>query len=203
MITLDIEQGSPEWIQARLGVVSASDMSKIITPEGKKAVSTSWNDLMNRLIAESYSGRSDAGFTSQDMDNGKEWEDDARNYLAFDLNQQIDQVGFIYKDENKKVGCSPDGLIGENAGVEIKCPRGSTHVSYLLRGKLPTAYKPQVQASLWITQREYWYFLSYYDGLEPLLLKLERDEDYIMKMQSYVADFIGKMHDKRIKIENI
>ena len=161
MIVHDHEQYSPEWWQARLGIPTASSIDKLLTATGK--ASTQATAYMHALIAERLSGRSDESVSTVWTERGKETEDEARQMLALVLDQEITEVGFI-TDDDGTVGCSPDGLILDGAdiaaGVEIKCPKGSTHVEYLLGGKVPTKYVAQVQASLYVTKAPAWWFCS-------------------------------------------
>ena len=78
-----------------------------------------------------------------------------------------------YKGEDKLVACSPDGLIGDNGGLEIKCPSQGVHVEYLLSGKMPTKYTLQVQGFLYVTGREWCDFMSYHPSMKPMIVKME------------------------------
>ncbi len=198
MIILECEQTSPEWEQARLGIPTASEFSKIVSPTGK--ASTQATVYMNKLLAEWLSGKAQEHYTNGNMDHGHEVEDEARDYLEFQTDLEIKKVGFVYMDERRLVGISPDGLIEPTAGCEIKCPMGSTQIKYLLANKHPTEYVPQVQGSLWVTGREHWKFISYHKDLPPLILHVERDEKYIKTLSTMVNNFIGKMLEKREKL---
>ena len=98
-------------------------------------------------------------------------------------------VGLCYLDEHRNFSCSPDGLVGEDGGLEIKCPLIHTHVEYLLDGKLPTKYVQQVQGSMLISGRKWWDFMSYYPGLKPLVVRVERDEKFIAKLKDELNKF--------------
>jgi len=100
-----------------------------------------------------------------------------------------------WHDESKKVSASPDGLIPAiKKGLEIKCPKLSTHLKYLDDGILPTQYIPQVQGSLYVTGYDTWDFLSYYPGQDPLLLTIERDEKYIENLRTAIHGFNEKLN---------
>jgi hypothetical protein len=119
----------------------------------------------------------------------------ARSTFEFIKDLKVDEVGMI-KTDCGNIGCSPDGLIGEDGGLEIKCPKASTHVKYLLEGKLPLEYKTQVMGSLMVSERDYWYFMSYHPELDPFILKVERDEEFISKMREHIESFISDMNKK-------
>lgn len=198
MITLDVEQGSPEWFAARLGIPTASNFSKIITARGAKGDQE--RQYMNELLAEWLSGEPEESFNGHYMQQGRELEAEARDYLQFRLSMDIKQVGLVYKDERKLVSASPDGIISEDEGCEIKCPKGSTLVEYAMQNKLPSIYVPQVQGGLWVTGFKRWKFLCYHKNITPMLITIERDEAYIKLLSNAVNDFIGRMLEKREKL---
>jgi len=187
MIELDVEQLSPEWFEARAGIPTASSFDKIITPTGKPSAQA--RAYMYQLAGESIIGVKTETYSNDAMKRGIETEAEARNLYELMREVEVRKVGLCYKSEDKLVSCSPDGLIDPNGGVEIKCPIIHTHVGYLLDGKLPTAYIPQVQGSLYITDREWWDFFSYYPGLKPFLLRIKRDEEYILKLAKELDGF--------------
>lgn len=160
LITLDCEQGSEEWLQARLGIPTATGFENIVTATGKK--SSAQIKYMAELIEESIIGLQDESFKSRFMERGNQLEPLARSAYEFITGNSVQQVGGVYLDENREVMVSPDGLIPElKKGLEIKCPKMSTHIRYLLEGGLPSEYVIQVQANLWVTGYETWDFVSY------------------------------------------
>ena len=96
-------------------------------------------------------------------------------------------------DDRKLFGASPDGLIGEDGLIEIKCPIASTMCGYLLENKLPTEYFPQIQGQLFITGRKWCDFVAYYPGLRPLILRVVRDEVFIGKLASSLEIFCREL----------
>jgi len=175
MIILDVEQGTDEWLQARLGVPTASNYSKLITSTGKP--STSAEKYINELIAQKITGQLPETFKSDAMERGNELEEQARSYYEFMTDNEVEEVGLILNYDG--AGCSPDGLIGDDGGIEIKCPLASTHVGYLRAGKLPTAYVQQVQGCMYITGRKWWDFVSFHPEIESMIIRVERDENFI------------------------
>lgn len=184
MRVIDCEQGSDEWLNARLGVPSASMFAKIVTTKG--AWSTQADGYINQLIAEDLTGEPTPFYQNEHMARGTELEPDARAAYEFVTDQTVTEVGFCLHD-TLRAGCSPDGLIGEDGGLEIKCPAAATHVSYLRDGKLPSKYYQQVMGCLWITGREWWDFMSYHPDMKPLIVRVERDEEYIAALETHIT----------------
>jgi len=181
------EQGSPEWLASRLGIPSASMFAKIVTTKG--AWSTSADSYINQLVAERLTGEREEVFQSHHMIRGTELEPDARDLYSLMTDSEVTEVGFCLHD-TLAAGCSPDGLIGEDGGLEIKCPAPSTHVEYLRGGVLPSKYKQQVMGCLWITGREWWDFVSYHPTMKPLIVRVERDEEYIAALEKCVTQAV-------------
>jgi len=200
MIIENCEQGTEEWHRARLGIPTASNFDRIMTASGKP--STQAETYMNQLVAEWYTGEATNGYINDAMQRGIELEPLAREAYEFATDSEVEQVGFVYKDADKLCGCSPDGLMIDR-GVEIKCPLPGTHVSYLLAGGLPSKYVGQLQGSMYVTGLELWDFCSYCPGFPPLIITVERDEDYIDKLRPLLDDFIAEMLEKRAKLTQI
>lgn len=199
MQILNLEQNTEEWFQARRGIPTASSFSKIVTPaKGERSLSS--KTYMYELIAEKLGATNDS-FSNSWTERGHELEDMARSTFEFLHDLEVKQVGMIKTDDGL-IGCSPDGLIGEDGGLEIKCPKSSTHVKYMLEGVLPREYKTQVQGSLMVSERKYWYFMSYHPELDPFIIKVERDEEFISKMRSHIDDFNREMQKKLKELQH-
>lgn len=186
MQVINIEQGTPEWLEVRKGVITGSRFKDVITP-AKAEFSKSSNSYMYELVAERM-GATVSFYQNEYMQRGNELEPAARTAYEFIKDCEVLQVGFCL-DDSKLIGVSPDGLIGEDGGLEIKCPKETTHISYLDDGGLPLIYKPQVQGSMWITGRKWWDFMSYHPSLPPLIIRIMRDDEYIAKMQEHITRF--------------
>lgn len=197
----DIEQGTPEWIALRLGIPTASRFDSIITP-ARGDLSKSADGYLRELLAEWLSGQAAETYQSGWMARGNEMEPEARDYYAFERGLTVERVGFVYADDSRMFGCSPDGIIADDGLLEIKNPKPSTHIGYLLSGTLPMDYRPQVHGSLLVTGRAWCDFLSYCPGLPPLLLRVARDEEYIAKMRTALSEFIGSIHNGRQALIN-
>ena len=196
MIISQYEQRSPEWFNERLGCVTASNASKIITATGKP--STQAKAYMYQLLAEWEAGKPvDVFEPTAAMQNGIDREDDARNLYSFITGNQVDEVGLIYKDDSKLVGASVDGIIGDSGVWECKCPKASTLIGYRLDDKMPSAYFPQVQMQMYVTDRKWADFFSYHPDIKHFYIRVERDDKYIETLSGLVCKFIDEMLDKR------
>lgn len=162
MIIEEIDQGTEAWKALRRGVPTASCFSKILTATTLK-LSESRDKYMNQLAAESV-GLVDEWEGNQHTKRGNELEDEAVLYYEFINDVTTRKVGFVWKDERKLVGGSPDRLVGEDGGLEIKCKISSLHIGCLRSGNIPAEYIGQIYGCLWLTGRSYWDFLSYHAG---------------------------------------
>lgn len=192
MIILDCEQGTKEWFDARCGIPTASCFDKIITSTGAK--SKQFQSYQNMLAGESIVGAQES-YKSEAMQRGNDLEPDAITMFEFMTDLDVQRVGLCYKDEERAASCSPDGLIGDDSGVEIKCPTLATHVGYVRANKLPAKYVPQVQGSMYITGRKSWYFMSYFPRLKPLLIEVKRDPEFCATLSKYLTEFNESLSD--------
>ncbi len=200
IIVENLVQGSDKWIKEKAGVISTSNMKCIVTSKGEPVKSTVSQGYRYKLIGEYFAGPQ-PGFKSASMEVGNEREQESRDFYTFKTGHEITEVGFIYKDETKLVGCSPDG-IRENSGLELKNPQSNTQVKYLLKGKMPTEYIQQVQGAMFVTGFDTWDFMSYVPGMPPLLLTIEKDIDFQRKLEMHLAKFIDELLTERKIIEN-
>ncbi len=185
MIILGHEQGSPEWLAARLGKPSASMFSKLITTTGKP--SSSADGYINQLIAERLTGQSEPFYVTEWMARGTELEPEAREAYEFISGNDVVETGFIL-DISSECGCSPDGLIADKGGLEIKCPAPQTMVSYLRDNQAGVKkYWQQMQGCMWITKRDWWDFFAYHPEMPHVLVSVDRDEEYIAKLAEEVT----------------
>lgn len=185
MKKIECEQGSPEWLAARLGVPSASQFSKIVTGKGGK--STQLEAYINQLVAEELTGETTLVYVNEHMKRGTQLEPDARELYEALTGQSVEEVGFCLHD-TVNAGCSPDGLVGEEGGLEIKCAAPATHVEWVKAGALPAKHLQQIMGCLWITGRKWWDFMSYHPTMKPLIVRVERDEEYIAVLAEHVTN---------------
>jgi hypothetical protein len=190
MRLIECEQGSEEWLKARLGVPSASNFSKLITMRG--TLSTQAKAYVDALVAEAITGESTYVKVTDAMQRGTELEPYARERYFYETGNSVEEVGFCLHDDYQ-AGASPDGLIGEDGGLEIKCPLGGTMVSYLRVGRLPSKYWQQVQGCLHITGRKWWDFMAYHPDMKPLIVRVERDEAFIAALNALLIDVVKEI----------
>lgn len=203
MIVVDCEQGSEEWHKARLGVVTASNFSRLLTPTGR--LSKSADAYMARLLAEWLMGEPDTEYSGDYMADGYLRQPKAVEYYELTTGRTVKEVGFCYLDDRKCVGCSPDGLMEASntpggRGLEIKGPTGRVHLATLLADRMPNDHIPQVQGSMWVTGLPAWDFLSYHPKIAAGLYPIERDEVYIAQLAEVVEAFVEKMMTARMTL---
>jgi hypothetical protein len=216
---IDCEQGTPEWFEARAGIPTASEFSTVMSEgradgtmpnamidalvkEGvtasalaaavKAAKAKNSNPAamrqkyLDKLAGEIITGEPDPdSYSNAHLERGKEMEAEARAWYALTY-QPVQRVGFI---RSGRAGASPDSLVGERGGLEIKTAMPTVHLPRLRSGKLPTEHKAQVQGNLWIAERDWWDFVSYWPKLPPLVIRVYRDEEYIAKLAAAVDAF--------------
>lgn len=198
MLTHEIEQGTPEWEQVRLGVFTASEFDKVLTGGGKP--STQVNAYINKLLAEIITGKPIASFQKTEaMERGNELEQEAADYYALLEDAPLSKVGFC-TDDKSIYGCSPDRLVGDSGLLEIKCPLAHTHVENLLCGKMDIGYKPQVQGQLLVTGRAWCDFMSYHPDMPPLIVRIERDEEYITNLHNALVAAYYELNKRKAEL---
>ena len=183
-----MDQRSDEWYAVRLGKVTASAFSNATAGGAGKTRTT----LMRKLIAERMTDLPEESYSNGAMDWGTETEEQARDYYAQINDCIVKEVGFV--ELNEDIGASPDGLIGENGLIEIKCPNSSTHIGYILDNKLPSSYVKQVQGQMWVTGRKWTDFVSYDPRVSKRpywCIRVSRDEKVIAELDVKLNAFIG------------
>ena len=157
-----LEQGSDQWLEARAGVLTASTIGQLITAKTiKPAMNDRSRGLCQTLIAERITGHVEPVFPNRAMTRGTLLEPEARRIYAEQTGQDVDEVGFARLDtDTYTLGSSPDGLVGETGGVEIKSPSAKVHVATVLSGAIPDYNRAQVQAFLHVTGRDWCDFID-------------------------------------------
>lgn len=187
------DQGSTAWLQCRLGVITASEVSKAVAKLG----SETRNTYMCQLVAEVATGVVEE-INSKYLDWGKMYEKSARASYEFANDCEIEQVGFIFKDENFREGASVDGFVkGQNKILEIKCPYNPTnYIKFLVEDKIKAEYMWQYQYQMRVTGAEIADFVQYHPNMtvSPFkTLTVERDEEYQKKFDELIPAFIQDM----------
>lgn len=182
------DQNSPEWHAARLGIATASNFAKILAKgEGK----TRRRYLLD-LASERLTGERAESYTNEHMDRGHVMEAEARDLYTFQRDADPLPVGFILRND-LMAGASPDSLLGDDGLLEIKTKLGALQLDVLELGRLPPEHVAQVQGQLWISNRDFCDFVSYWPKLPLFVIRVERDEKYIATLAQAVADFNGEL----------
>jgi len=199
---IDCEQGSAEWFAARCGNVTscrvADAIAKLKKKDGEAAVR---RNLRFEIACEMLTGKNSEHYVSRWMEEGKEKEPLARCEYEVRNDVFVEQVGFVYHPTIKNAGASPDGVVGEDGMIEIKCPKVETHLEYLINGEIPEDYLPQMLWQLACCDERQWIdFVSFHpDVPEPYQLfvkRLERTEEVncaIEGMEAEVKQFLSEV----------
>lgn len=198
MIIHRVEQGSGDWLALRLGIPTSSRFDALVTPTGKPSASA--ERYMHELLAEWMIGEPLDMERTQWMERGSALEPQARAYYEMQRDVSVETVGFVTRDDGL-AGASPDGLVGDDGMLEIKCPAAHTHVGYLLGGDaVPATYRAQTQGQLLIAEREWVDFLSYSPVMPPALVRTYRDDPYIRALAGILDAFVERMMDARERL---
>ena len=192
-IYLDGAQGTSEWRHRRASIPTVSKFSEIMSP-----VKLQKSSSQVKYAAKLASGRCghpyEMDFRSSAMDRGNEMEPQIIANYEFMFDVDVHNVMFVYGDQTQSWGGSPDGLVGDVGGVECKYPEPWTHIEYMHRGVVPNEYLGQVYGYLFVTGREWWDFVSWHEGFDLFVKRVERtDEKYqkwAEKFEKYLADFL-------------
>lgn len=201
-----IEQGTPEWFSVRLGKATASRISDLIATT-KGGWGASRKNYAAQLIAERLTGTPADTFSSPAMQWGTTTEPEARRVYSFREDVDVVEVGFIDHPSIAMSGASPDGLVGEEGLVEIKCPNTATHIDTLLGQCVPSKYVTQIQWQLACTGRAWCDFASYDprlpESMRLFVQRLHRDDAEIARLEAYVIDFLGEVDETVAKLRGL
>lgn len=195
MQTLNHEQGSPEWLEARLGIVTMSRLSALLV-NGKSASGFGKDayTYMNQLIGERITGELDDSFQgNRHTERGHELEPLARQLYADTTGNEAEEVGIIL---NHGAGYSPDGLVSNDGLIEIKTKQPKHQIEVLLAGEIPKDHIAQCQGGLWVSEREWIDFVSYWPGMPLFVKRAYRDEKMIRTIAERVDAFYEEMETR-------
>lgn len=191
MRLFNVIQGSPDWHKLRCGIPTASCFDKILTAK-RLDLATGRHAYRFRLLAEAATGEAiEDEYVTSLMERGSIMEGEAARWYEFETGLATQLVGFI-KHDTLEVGGSPDRLVGDDGGLEIKCPSSPVHLRYLVDGP-DDAYRLQVQGNLWLSERAWWDFVSYHPDLPNVRKRFERDAEVIKTLDQAVRTFIGEL----------
>lgn len=188
MKVIQCEQGSHEWFEARKGIPTASEFSTVMAKGREKGARSVTRDrYMRQLAGEILTGEpAPEGYTNGFMERGKALEGEARDLFAFMRDMEPETVGFL---RGVRMGASPDSLIGDFAGLEIKTAIPAVQIERLQANRVPPEYVAQVQGCMLVSERDTWFFMSYCPKLPPLILEVHRDEPYLINLRYSIEAF--------------
>lgn len=195
---LTCEQGTADWFAARLGIPTASEFSTCMAKGKGGAPSKTRTTYMMKLLGERMTGVLTDNFNNIHMERGKRLEAEAREVYGKIKGVWTDLVGFLRRGA---IGCSPDALIGDDGMTEIKTKLPHLQLEALLGGTVPSDHVAQVQGQLWVADREWLDFVSYFPDTPPLIVRVERDEAKIAEIAAAVLLFNEDMAKAQVDLE--
>jgi len=206
MKILDIPQGTPEWLAARAGHVTASRINDLMA-KIKTGEAAARRDYKAQIVAEILTGTPQGDtFTNDAMRWGTETEPFARAAYETRAGVLVDEVGFVLHPTIERGGASPDGLVGEDGLTELKCPKTATHLTYLLDGVVPGQYQNQMLWQMACTERTWCDFASFDprlpEDMQLFVVRFARDDVRIKAIEAEVNAFLSEVDDIVSRLRN-
>jgi putative phage-type endonuclease len=202
----EVEQRSPEWFASRLGKVTASRVADVIA-KTKSGYSASRDNYMAQLICERLTGQQGESFTNAAMTWGTETEPLARSAFEAHADVMVEEVGFVPHPRIRDSGASPDGLVGAEGMLEIKCPNTATHIDTLLTQTVPGKYITQMQWQMRCCERQWCEFVSFDprlpQDLQLFVKRVEFNQTYVAMLEEEVINFLEELEIKVAKLTNL
>jgi len=201
-----MEQRTDDWFAARIGKVTASRVADVVA-KTKSGYSASRDNYMAQLVCERLTGKPAESFSNAAMQWGTETEPLARAAYEAKMNVLVDEVGFIDHPSIVNSGASPDGLVGADGLIEIKCPNTATHIDTLLSQTVPKKYADQIFWQMACTGRDWCDFVSYDprlpSDLQLFIKRIPRDDKYIQLLEAEVIEFLTETAHKVAQLLNL
>jgi len=204
-----MDQGTEEWFTIRIGKVTASRVADVIA-KTKTGYSASRDNYMAQLVCERLTGQKGESFTNAAMQHGTETEPLARAAYEALKDVLVDEVGFVPHPSIIMAGASPDGMVGDDGLIEIKCPNTATHIDTLLSQTVPGKYNTQMQFQMACTGRQWCDFVSFDnrlpEELQLFVTRVPRDEVFIRLIEAEIVQFLAELDDKinkLMKVKNV
>ena len=202
----EIIQRTDAWQQARCGKVTASKVSDLLA-KTKSGPAASRKNYLAQLVCERLTGVKAEGYKSAEMQWGIDNEAAARQAYEAQMFADVAQIGFVDHPSIKMAGCSPDGLVGEDGLIEIKCPNTATHIETLISGEADKKYFAQMQMQMSCTGRAWCDFVSYDPRLPVDLMlfikRVPRDEAYVAEMEAEITAFLAELDETVEKLRHL
>ncbi len=203
----EMEQRTAEWFQARLGKVTASNVYSVLSKTAKGFPTSKYEDYKTKLMTERLIEEISQSYTTPAMQWGIEHEEDALREYEFIYDAEVTRCGFIPHPKIEMAGASPDGLIGEDGLIEVKCPQSTTHLRFFIYDEIKPEYIAQMQFQMACTGRKWCDFMSYNPnfvgkstGLRMKIKRVLRDEKHIEEINKAVEIFLGEIEQEMQKI---
>jgi len=194
-----MDQRTPEWYAARVGKVTASRVADVVA-KTKSGYSASRANYMAQLVCERLTGQQQESYQNAAMQWGTETEPLARSAYEMQKDVFVSETGLVDHPTITMAGASPDGLVGDDGLIEIKCPNTATHIENLLSNSAPSAYVIQMQWQMACTGRKWCDFVSFDprmpEDLQMMVVRVERSDEQIAMLESEVVKFLGEVDDK-------
>ncbi|UTO29105.1 lambda exonuclease family protein [Bartonella harrusi] len=195
-----MEQRTAEWFQARLGKVTASNVYNVLSKTAKGLPTSKYEDYKIKLMTERLTGEISQSYITPSMQWGIEHEEDALKEYEFIYDADVIKCGFIPHPTIEMAGASPDGLIGEDGLVEVKCPQSTTHLRFFMYDEIKPEYIAQMQFQMACTGRKWCHFISYNPqfvgrstGLRMKVKRIHRDDEQIEQLTKAVEVFLAEI----------
>lgn len=201
-IVRNIEQGSPEWQKLRLGIVTCSELDCLLVKgKGQAGFGASAFSYMDQLIGERITGEAADPFQgNRHTERGHELEAKARELYVARTGAELDEIAIIL---NHGIGYSPDALVGADGLNEIKTKLPKLQVGVILAGVVPKEHVAQCQGGLWVSEREWIDFISYWPGMPLFIKRMYRDEAMIRQIDERVKTFYELMDEREAKVMGV
>ena len=204
MKVIDAVQGTPEWLAARAGRVTASMISNVLM----KPETAGFRDYQAQLVAEILTGKPQGSdYTNVHMQYGTETEPLARSAYEAETGFSVNEVGLCIHPTIERAGASPDGLVGNSGLTEIKCPKVATHLAYMLAGVVPSGYKNQMMWQMACTGRDWCDFVSFRpdlpEHLQLFIVRFKRDSEKILELETAVISFLSTVDAMITKLKKV
>ena len=201
-----MDQGTDDWFAARLGKVTASRIADVVA-KTKTGVSASRGNYMAQLIVERMTGKPTESYSNTAMQWGTSTEPLARAAYEMTTDLMVDEVGFVEHESLSMCGASPDGLVGDNGLIEIKCPNTATHIETLINGTIDNRYMLQMQWQMACTDREWCDFVSFDprmpEALQLKIIRVNMNEMLIAELENQVEQFLNEVQEKVEFLNNL
>lgn len=192
------DQGTPEWFEARLGKPTASRFSDVIA-KTRSGYAASRKNYLAEIVIQRLTRQIPEGYQSPAMVWGIENEPVARLQYSLETGNNTEETS-LWLHDKIETGASPDGLIGKDGILEIKCPNSATHMETLHSGDIPRQYVAQVQGQMWITGRKWCDFVSFDprmpENAQMIIIRVSRDDDFIENLEDEILDFLEEVEEE-------